>query len=152
MKETSILFLVLAVGVVLLLAQTIFTEDTNPRYEHIRQLQKSSGARGSADAVVPQTLAQIRKSITGVPDEYWDQIYKSFSVDTLFERMIPIYAKYLTDEDVQALVVFYSSPAGQRYSKALPAITKDAVQVGNEWGQEIVAAAMAKLRERGYVK
>jgi hypothetical protein len=57
-----------------------------------------------------------------------DNYLKSMPVDELLESMIPVYQKHLTKGDISALVVFYSSPTGQKLIQELPAITAEAMQ------------------------
>jgi len=57
-----------------------------------------------------------------------DNYLKSMPVDELLESTIPVYQKHLTKGDINALVVFYSSPTGQKLIQELPAITAEAMQ------------------------
>jgi uncharacterized protein len=57
-----------------------------------------------------------------------DDMFKDLSVDELIDAMIPAYQKHLTRADVDAPIAFYSSPAGQKYRKKLPAIQADSMQ------------------------
>jgi uncharacterized protein len=43
--------------------------------------------------------------------------------------MVPVYRKYFTKGDVVHLVVFYSTPTGQKLIREMPAITAEAMQV-----------------------
>lgn len=58
-----------------------------------------------------------------------DDMMKSIPWDDLLESMVPVYQKYFTKGDVDALVEFYSSPTGQKLVKNLPAITAESMQV-----------------------
>src|SRR5712664_4240877 len=57
-----------------------------------------------------------------------DNYLKSMPVDELLESTIPVYQKHLTKGDINALVVFYSSPTGKKLIQELPAITAEAMQ------------------------
>jgi hypothetical protein len=57
-----------------------------------------------------------------------DAFMKSLPVEEMLEAMVPAYQKHLTKGDIDALVVFYSSPTGQRLIQELPAITAEAMQ------------------------
>jgi hypothetical protein len=50
---------------------------------------------------------------------------------------VPIYQKYLSQEDMAAIIAFYRSPAGQRILATQGPITRDAQVVMQKAGQEI---------------
>src|SRR6267378_7033688 len=57
-----------------------------------------------------------------------DDYMKNLPFDEMLQAMIPAYQKHLTKGDINALVVFYSSPTGQKLIQELPAITAEAMQ------------------------
>jgi len=57
-----------------------------------------------------------------------DQELKSFPWDEMIDAMIPVYQKHLTKGDVDALLVFYSSPTGQKLLKDMPVMMGEAMQ------------------------
>ena len=62
-------------------------------------------------------------------DKMMDDMMKSFPWDEMLQAMVPVYQKYLTKGDIDALVVFYSSPTGQKLMRELPAIPAEGMQV-----------------------
>jgi hypothetical protein len=57
-----------------------------------------------------------------------DDTMKSFPWDEVLESMVPVYQKHFTKGDVDALVVFYGSPTGQKMLREMPAIMGEAMQ------------------------
>jgi hypothetical protein len=68
----------------------------------------------------------------------------------LMNMLIRVYDKYLTEEDLDALIAFYSTDTGQKIIKFLPEITKESMNVGAEWGREVGAKLMEQLKAKGY--
>jgi hypothetical protein len=68
----------------------------------------------------------------------------------LMNMLIRVYDKYLTEEDLDALIAFYSTDTGQKIIKSLPEITKESMNVGAEWGREVGAKLMEQLKAKGY--
>jgi uncharacterized protein len=64
--------------------------------------------------------AQMNKSI--------DDMMKQMPFDDMIDAMIPAYQKHFTKADMDALVAFYTGPAGQKILKEMPAVTADAMQ------------------------
>lgn len=78
---------------------------------------------------------QYLKDKDKLPPDYEDRVnktsddfMKSFPWDELLDAMVPIYQKYLTKNDVDALVAFYSGPTGKKILKNMPAMMGEAMQ------------------------
>jgi hypothetical protein len=61
-------------------------------------------------------------------NKWMDDMMKNMPFDEMTQAMIPVYQKYFTKADVEALVAFYSSPTGQKVLKQLPAIVAESMQ------------------------
>jgi hypothetical protein len=72
--------------------------------------------------------------VPGVTQEDLDQsmtdaALKSCNVDDVFDDMIPIYQRHLTQADVSAVLAFYESPTAKKLLKEQPAIMAESMQV-----------------------
>lgn len=76
-----------------------------------------------------------------------EETLKDFSVDGMLDDMIPIYQKHLTQADVDAMIVFYSSPTGKKLMQQLPQITQEAMQASYQRMQKQIDAAMKRVEE-----
>ncbi len=70
-----------------------------------------------------------------------------FDAEQLLERLVPIYDKYLTHEDIKGLIAFYESPLGQRLLAVLPDVTQESFAMGAAWGREIAQEVMREMAE-----
>jgi len=57
-----------------------------------------------------------------------DDSMKSFPWDEMIQAMVPVYQKHFTKGDIDAIVVFYSAPTGQKMLKEMPAMMSEATQ------------------------
>ena len=57
-----------------------------------------------------------------------DDMLKSFPWDQMLDSMVPVYQKHFTKGDVNALLVFYGSPTGQKILRDMPAIMQEAME------------------------
>jgi hypothetical protein len=94
------------------------------------------GFKRQVPDATPEQLAKV--------DKMCDTILGSMPVDEMMDAVVPIYQKHLTKTDLAAITAFYSSPAGQKILKELPAIMSEAMQAGGEIGRK---AAEAKMKE-----
>jgi len=76
-------------------------------------------------------------------DETMDPVWKMINVDELLTAAVPIYQKYLSHDDVIALISFYSSPAGQHFLDRMPMLMKEA----SEMGGNIMRGRMADIQK-----
>jgi hypothetical protein len=61
-------------------------------------------------------------------DREMDDMWKNMPFDEMVQAMVPVYQKYLTRGDLQAMTAFYESPAGEKLLKEMPAIMSESMQ------------------------
>jgi len=74
-------------------------------------------------------------------------MFKNFPVDDLIQAMIPVYQKHFTKGDIDAFVAFYSTPAGQKLLKEMPAITQESMQASMGVAQKMVANMQQQIQD-----
>ena len=77
-------------------------------------------------------LKQIAKE---KPDEA-QKIRERVKVDEIIDRLIPIYDRNFTSEDLKAFIDFYGSPEGQKLISTIPELMKESVVVSVKYMQE----------------
>jgi hypothetical protein len=122
----------------------------------IRQLMEATGVNGLGDQLMNAGIAQFRANVTEsqpdnprakqFADAFAARFQKHFDPHSVTETVIPIYDKYLSNEDVKALLEYYKSPFGQRMLKVLPEVARDSQQAGYMLGQKAAEEAMEDLR------
>ena len=101
------------------------------------RLGAEQGFKQNVPDATPEQLAKV--------DQLFDGIFKELPVDEIVDAVIPIYQKHLTKTDLAAITSFYSSPAGQKVLKEMPAITSEAMEAGGEIGRRAFAAKSQQL-------
>lgn len=120
----------------------------------IKQLMQVTGAGKLGEEYVDLITQRVRQAVTNVipqPDrlqQFMDAFGKNFATRVtaaqINDAQIPIYANHLSLEDIQALLNFYQTPAGQRIIKALPIIVEESQNAGANMVQP---AAMDTLHQ-----
>ncbi len=87
--------------------------------------------------ITPEQLARVRRIS--------EESMKNFPVDGMLDDMIPVYQKYLTQTDVDAMISFYSSPTGKKLMQDMPQMMQEAMQASNQRMQKQIAAAMQRI-------
>ncbi len=77
--------------------------------------------------------------------EYQDKLVALAQSPEFMDKLIGVYAKYLSDEDVKNLTQFYESPTGKRFSDAEIDLMNDLGQAGVELGQEKIGGILSDI-------
>jgi len=109
--------------------------------------RKVLAAKGG-ERIATQMLDEIIAATNDVPDDVWQAVRKQMRPGDLIERLVPVYQRNLSDADLDALLRFYTSPAGKRYAEKQPVIVREIVTVEKEWGQRIVRQALADISNK----
>jgi len=122
----------------------------------IRELMEVTGAKDLGQQLIEAGMEQFRSSVQDSQpnnprakqfvDAFVARFQKHFDSDSLTERVIPIYDKYLTAEDLKGLLDYYHSPLGQRMLKALPEVTRESQAAGFALGQKAAQETMEELK------
>ena len=144
--------LILAAALVLLHA-SLSAQTVDPakrqQVEELIRLTKLDAAMGP---VIDQCIVLAKSHNPSVPDTFWQQEKRIMANDltTYLDAETAIFGKYLSTDDLKALVAFYKTPAGQHYIQVLPALTQEGMQSMQAWAKGLSAGTVQRLREAGY--
>lgn len=110
------------------------------------QLLNMTGAdkliRQIATAIVGKTIdalanqnPKISQQVISVVKEETNRFIAE-EMGGLLLDMVPIYAKYLSHEDVKGLLRFYKTPVGMKLIRVTPALTAELMTAGDLWGRK----------------
>ena len=121
----------------------------------IRQLLDLAGGTAAINQVMDGMQKNIKSSMANVlpPGAYRDQLIDLFlakfreKADTrqLLDIAARIYDKYLTMDDIQGLIQFYSTPLGKKTLTVLPQMTIEVQKEGMKWGQDLGQQTMIEV-------
>lgn len=70
------------------------------------------------------------------------------------DAMAVVYANTFTAAELREIAAFYKTPTGQKIVEKTPALTQQAITVGQAWGRSMTGDLQAKmvneLRKRGH--
>ena len=115
------------------------------------------------EAIAAMTAAQTSKLLSQsnpeIAKQIDEQIGKSLEArrgknDELFNQIARIYAVTYTQEELQQIVAFYETPAGQKLADNAMTVNKDVAKVmqvyTSNFGTEFVREVRAALKAAGY--
>lgn len=136
--------------ILLLLSVSIFAASDKDKTDDIRKLLVLTGSGDVGIQVLDQMMGSFKQMLPDIPEKFWTDVKKSVSADELINLVVPIYDKHFTHEDIKALIDFYNTPVGKKFTKALPQVTQESMTVGQEWGRQLGERIGNKLKEEGY--
>jgi uncharacterized protein len=108
-------------------------------------LLATTGVFARARAERLAMIARLRADNPSFPQEVWTNLSRRITSPTALESTyVAIYAKHLTEEDVQGILAFYRTPAGSRFLVAGPKIEEESRTVAQAWATRIVLQIAGK--------
>ena len=155
----------LALVLVAFLPCVALAQDAGKRAQ-IKELMRATGASKIGvqfAAAISQELGRtLRKARPDIPERVFGVLQQEMlqlfeerieAPGGLMDRVVPIYEKHFTSDELSQMLAFYRTPAGRKAVETLPAIMSESVQVGQAWGQslgpEINRRVQAALKREG---
>jgi uncharacterized protein len=126
-------------------------QDDNSYEKTLRKLFEVSGSNETYKVAIIQMIDMFKQQYSNLGEDVWDGLEEEFlksSIDDLVDLLVPVYYKYLTQEDLEGLIGFYESPIGKKYASCTPLITQESMQVGQQWGAKIGQEFSKKIQEK----
>ena len=120
-----------------------------PSEAQVRQLMDAVGMGRMLSQMNSQMAGVMANALPCVPASYWQGFVDANATNQLIGRMVPVYQKHFTAEDIDGLLKFYKSPLGQKVITQMPATMAEGMQVGKQWGQERGQQMISQLQGQG---
>lgn len=115
---------------------SLWAEDKPEQKEmKIRELLRLTGAADMGKQMMDGMMDSFR-AMPNIQPGFIDRFKKEVNPNEVVELTIPIYDKYLTEEDIDGLITFFKSPTGKKFVSVQPQLIKDSMEIGQKWGQE----------------
>ncbi len=121
-------------GAALLLA-TINCQAETASDNSIREFFTASGQESQLIEGMEALLPMLKQLAKNMPDDLFRELTKT---DTVAGSVIPIYRKYFSEEEIQALIAFYKTPIGRKYAELAGRIQREGMEVNAKQAQMTV--------------
>lgn len=132
-------------GTAFLLASMMFAQTSKEKKinEFIQLTEIDKLGKQSIDKMIDI----YKKQFSDLPEEFWIEFKKEANEDELTRMYIPIYDKYYSESDLDALIKFYKTPTGKKMIAVMPDLMKESMEKGRIWGEVISKKVMAKMEK-----
>ena len=148
--RSNLLFKIIGTAVAVLLfiaglASGEAADASDAKARDIRKLLEASGIYDQLNLMKNNLLNQysmgFSRAYPKTPDAFWQEYYQLIGqqdIDALVERMIPVYDKNMSHEVIRKLIEMFETPFWEEWKVKMPAISREAGQIGSVWGQELL--------------
>ncbi|MCH6579335.1 MAG: DUF2059 domain-containing protein [Nitrospinae bacterium] len=148
--RSNLLFKIIGTAVAVLLfmaglASGVAADPSDAKARDIRKLLEASGIYDQLNLMKNNLLNQysmgFSRAYPKAPDAFWQEYYQLIGqqdIDALVERMIPVYDKNMSHEVIRKLIEMFETPFWEEWKVKMPAISREAGQIGSVWGQELL--------------
>ena len=142
----------------------LWAQDSNldPAFKaDIVRLLKASGGDsevlGQAETLTDELIAPVKVVRTDISEDRFAEIKQEIMAfvkeelggeDSIYDVLIPIYAKYYTHDEVKALADFYTSPLGQKSLEVTPLISAESKSAYESLSQQFLPMIAVQLQLR----
>jgi hypothetical protein len=139
--------LLLAVIAMTCWVSTVHAEITPEKRAEIEKMLRLTGMQKLMDQMMTQMISTMSNGMPDVPPEFWTKFKEKMDMRDLIEKIMPVYDKYYTVDDIKAINAFYESPTGQKILASMPQVMHECMQIGQDWGKKIGEQAAREARE-----
>lgn len=138
-------------GLSLALAASMGTASaaTQPSEEQVRQLMEVVGVGKMLSQMNNQAVTVMQQSLPCIPSAYWQGYMDANGTQQFIGRLVPIYQRHFTADEIEGMLKFYRSPLGQKVITEMPTTMGEANQAGLQWSKERSDQMIADLKQKG---
>ncbi|MFZ0736942.1 MAG: energy transducer TonB [Candidatus Acidiferrales bacterium] len=83
-----------------------------------------------------------------IADAFESRFVNLLNSQDFLDRIVVVYSKYLSDDDIKALIQFYQSSTGQHFITAMPQISSEMFTTGTEFGEGAISGIWVQICEQ----
>lgn len=111
-----------------------------------QELLEVSGVTKMGSQITEQLIKHQRKNMPDIPEQFWTEVAGSLRPEGLNQKIVTVYVKHFTIDEMKAIVAFYKTRGGKKYLEKLPEITKESLAAGRIWNRELGTQIAEKLK------
>ena len=119
------------------LALGVLTNAQSSKELKIAELLETMGSTEAMKTSYEYMIEHYKKNYPDVPTEYWDKASKYVNYNELIEKLIPLYTKHFTEQEIESLITFYRNTTGKKMIDKMPLILQESMEIGRMWGVEL---------------
>jgi hypothetical protein len=95
----------------------------------IRQVMARTKEAEQAQERILQAVAGMKLMMPRVAEKFWDKYRQLITIDELRNRLVIVYDKHYSSEELNELLKFYDSPLGKKMSDEVIPILRESMEI-----------------------
>lgn len=115
----------------------VFTNAQSSKDVKIAELLETMDSTQAMKTSFEYMINYYKQNNPQISSEYWDNASKHVDYDELVQKLIPIYSKHFTEQEIVDLLNFYNTSTGKKMIEKMPTVLQESMEVGRKWGIEL---------------
>jgi hypothetical protein len=133
-------------------SSTPATKVDSTKEQLIRQVLVRSKEAEQAQQRIFQALAGMKLMMPRVEEKFWDKYRQLISLDELRDRLVYVYDKHYTSDELNDLLKFYDSPVGKKVSDNAVPILRESMDIAQDLSKRAGQSVSADLQAEQFLK
>ena len=125
---------------ILVIAFLVFGVLTNAQSSKelkIAELLETMGSTEAMKTSFEYMINYYKQNNPQISSEYWDNSLKHVDYNELVQKLVPVYSKHFTEQEIVDLLNFYNTSTGEKMIEKMPTVLQESMEVGRKWGIEL---------------
>lgn len=119
------------------LAFGVFTNAQTSKDVKIVELLETMGSTQAMKTSFEYMINYYKQNNPQISSQYWDNSLKHVDYNELVQKLVPVYSKHFTEQEIVDLLNFYNTSTGKKIIEKMPAILEESMEIGRKWGIEL---------------
>ena len=115
----------------------VFTNAQSSKDVKIAELLETMGSTQAMKTSFEYMINYYKQNNPQISSEYWVNASKHVDYDELVQKLIPVYSKHFTEQEIVDLLKFYNTSTGKKMIEKTPTILEESMEIGRKWGIEL---------------
>lgn len=117
--------------------------------DQVRQLMEVVGLGKMLLQMNTQAVNTLQQSMPCVPTDFWQNYMNESQTQLFIGRLVPVWQRHFTSDEMNGLLKFYRSPLGQKVITEMPTTMAEANEAGQQWSHERSDQMVNELKHMG---
>ena len=115
----------------------VFTNAQSSKDVKIAELLETMGSTQAMKTSFEYMINYYKQNNPQISSEYWDNSLKHVDYNELVQKLVPVYSKHFTEQEIVDLLKFYNTSTGKKMIEKTPTILEESMEIGRKWGIEL---------------
>ena len=119
------------------LALGVLTNAQSSKELKIAELLETMGSTEAMKTSFEYMINYYKQNNPQISSEYWDNSLKHVDYNELVQKLVPVYSKHFTEQEIVDLLNFYNTSTGKKMIDKMPVILQESMEKKRKWGIEL---------------